>query len=313
MAREFSTLIPGFTHYRCIHCGARDDRFRSGCPTCGTRGTMRPWREGLALPKDASGGSASVAAGSGLPEGRVEEIAVVEQPKHSTGLDEFDAVLDGGYDPGYVWLVGGTAGAGKSTCMLQIAGSGDWGGAALYVSGEESQSRLSKRARRLGFGPGKAPHLYLMAGTVIEDIIEAADRRRARFIVIDSIQTMTTRQVKKHAKHPTTMSRVLQLLCEDLRDERRVVAAISQITKEEEFAGNMEMQHGPDTLLYFETEGPRGSTIRTVRAYKNRDNATHHLGRFRIGDEGFSAIEVEDESGRDVNGPERGERLPTSR
>ena len=78
------------------------------------------------------------------------EISAQDDDRTECGIDELDRVLGGGIVAGSLVLIGGAPGIGKSTIVMQMADKlGRDGKKVLYVSGEESVSQISMRARRL--------------------------------------------------------------------------------------------------------------------------------------------------------------------
>src|SRR5579875_1761335 len=116
------------------------------------------------------------------------EIRPLAQPRISVGYEEMDRVLGGGLVAGSLILIGGEPGIGKSTLLLQVAGTiAQETGPVLYVSGEESVEQVKMRAERLDIS-GK--RLYLLATIELDGVIEAVQRIKPALVIVDSIQTM---------------------------------------------------------------------------------------------------------------------------
>src|SRR5207245_10972941 len=106
-----------------------------------------------------------------------------------TGLGEVARVLGGGIVRGSCVLLGGDPGIGKSSLLMQASAALAKRGTVLYVSGEESAAQVTMRARRFGIaGDG----ILLLAETDLASVIEAIHRTRPAFVVVDSIQTMSS-------------------------------------------------------------------------------------------------------------------------
>lgn len=73
---------------------------------------------------------------------RLDEISAENTERWELSMHEFSRVLGGGIVPGSIVLVGGDPGIGKSTLLLQAAMEFAEKGNVLYVSGEESGSKL---------------------------------------------------------------------------------------------------------------------------------------------------------------------------
>ena len=93
---------------------------------------------------------------------------------------------------------GGDPGVGKSTLLLQaLAGLSTRGTRCLYVSGEEAASQVSLRGKRIAENcPGgmNPDNLLLLADTRTEKIIKALIQVQPEVAVIDSIQTIHTKE-----------------------------------------------------------------------------------------------------------------------
>jgi DNA repair protein RadA/Sms len=109
----------------------------------------------------------------------------------STGLAAFDRVLGQGIVPGAALLVGGEPGIGKSTLLLQMAGSvAAAGRVAVYLSGEESLSQIKIRAERLEL---LHDNLYALASSRIEDIFPLLEGNAPpALLILDTVQTLTS-------------------------------------------------------------------------------------------------------------------------
>ena len=104
-----------------------------------------------------------------------------------TGFSEVDNVLGGGFIVGSIVLLGGEPGIGKSTLTLQIVDKIE--GAVLYVSGEESADQINGRAKRLGL---KLNGLSFLETSSLEDILATLNKERPNFVVVDSIQVISS-------------------------------------------------------------------------------------------------------------------------
>src|SRR5688500_19774944 len=98
--------------------------------------------------------------GNIVPTPRLRDIRTSAGRRLKTGIKEFDFVLGGGIVPGSMILVGGEPGIGKSTLLLQVAGTlQEAGHKTLYVSGEESALQVKLRAERLEGSDRKSTRL----------------------------------------------------------------------------------------------------------------------------------------------------------
>ncbi|MDX1439976.1 MAG: ATPase domain-containing protein, partial [Rubricoccaceae bacterium] len=132
-----------------------------------------------------NGGNRSGVYGSVRPQ-RLGDVAMAEQPRLKTGMEEFDRVVGGGILRGSLTLVAGDPGIGKSTLMTEL-GRHLSDHKILYVTGEESAQQVKLRARRLDIDPDS---FYLFPETNVEAILAAAHDIQPDVMVVDSIQTV---------------------------------------------------------------------------------------------------------------------------
>ena len=110
----------------------------------------------------------------------------------SSGISELDRVLGGGVMRPSSVLVGGEPGIGKSTIMIQMLSALSEHSSVLYVSGEESPSQVKMRAERLGLDTTR---IDVFCDTRLEALTETIESRRPGYIVVDSLQTLSSSSV----------------------------------------------------------------------------------------------------------------------
>lgn len=266
--------------YVCASCGAVSSMMTGKCSVCGAWGAMM--QESAPSVHAAKGGAGSTA--------EIVSAIDVEPPERvSSGIDEFDRVLGGGFVPGGVVLLGGQPGIGKSTLLLQSAGlMANAGVNVLYISGEESAAQVALRARRLG---ALSQNLRLFCGSDAESALNAA--KECGFFVLDSVQAMRVSDGGESAQgwagSPNQVRAVAQLVVDTAKSLGIPVVLVGHITKEGRLAGPMLLEHMVDTVLTFTGEGY--SSYRMLRAQKNRYGNTDELGVFEMGERGLSAVE----------------------
>jgi DNA repair protein RadA/Sms len=269
------------TQFVCAECGGSTAKWAGRCPQCGAWNTLQEARV------EARGAAASrfapLAAAGGVQ--RLDEVVAAEEPRFTTGADEFDRVLGGGLVPGSVVLIGGDPGIGKSTLLLQALAHLSQSLPVLYVSGEESAAQVAMRARRLGVDGGKVP---LLPEIGLERIVAAVEASKPAVVVIDSIQTLYTEQLQSA---PGSVAQVRDCAAQLTRMAKQTgvaVVMIGHVTKEGTLAGPRVLEHMVDTVLYF--EGDTHSSYRLVRAFKNRFGAVNELGVFAMTDRGLRGV-----------------------
>jgi DNA repair protein RadA/Sms len=184
-----------------------------------------------------------------------------------------------------VTLLGGDPGIGKSTLLLQVAGHVAGTEPVLYASGEESVDQVGGRARRLGVaGAG----LAVVTENDLESILTLTAQRKARLLVVDSIQTVQLGTLNASAGAVTQLRECAAELVRFAKSSGTAVMLIGHVTKEGAIAGPRMLEHLVDTVLYFESDA--GSRFRIVRATKNRFGAANELGFFAMTEAGLREI-----------------------
>src|SRR5439155_326899 len=225
--------------------------------------------------------------GRGLARARREPIALDAVPSDAeqrlaTGIGEFDRVLGGGIVRGSLVLLGGDPGIGKSSLLMHASAALATRGTVLYVSGEESAAQTKIRARRFGIsGEG----ILLLAETDLGSVIEAVRRVRPSFVVVDSIQTMSSDAIASAAGGVSQLRECTARLLELAKGEDVPIFLVGHVTKEGAVAGPRVLEHIVDAVLYL--EGERFHAFRILRATKNRFGSTDEVGVFELGETGL--------------------------
>lgn len=268
------------SHYQCGACGAVHNKWAGQCSECGTWNTI----EEIASLSSTSIGSRFTGLGAPQPVQSLAEIALAEEKRTRSGVDELDRVLGGGIVPGSMVLIGGDPGIGKSTLLLQTM-------AAiprlkcLYVSGEESAQQISLRAHRLGLSKLK---LRLLTETGVEAILATTRQEQPQIMVIDSIQTLFTGTLQSAPGSVAQVRECAAMLVRYAKQTNTTVFLVGHVTKEGALAGPRVLEHMVDTVLYF--EGDPGGRYRMLRAVKNRFGAVNELGVFAMTEKGLKTV-----------------------
>ena len=182
------------TVFTCQECGYQSPKWLGKCPDCqqwnsfSEEETIKPSK---AAPKSISG-----------RESKPKTINEVEHEtvhRFQTRIGEFDRVMGGGVTIGSLTLIGGEPGIGKSTLLMEVCGKllNEYGKEKiLYVSGEESESQVAQRSKRLGVNNDG---FYIYNETSWQKIIEQVKDLKPKFLVLDSIQTTHSNQVESAA------------------------------------------------------------------------------------------------------------------
>lgn len=278
------------TRYRCTACGHDVAKWMGKCPSCNAWNTMEEYT--------AHGGSKAsrprVALSSTTAPVRLSDVDTESggEVRVRTGLQQLDEVLGGGLVAGSLVLVGGDPGVGKSTLLLMAMERFSRRGLyVLYVSGEESVRQIRLRAQRLGI---EGRHLHLLAHTDFEQIEAAARRLKPRVLVVDSVQTVQLPHLESIAGSVTQVREVAHRAMVFAKTSGTAVLLVGHVTKSGNLAGPKVLEHFVDTVLHFEGDGR--TSLRVLRAVKNRFGPAGELGMFEMSDAGL--VEVPDASAR---------------
>lgn len=144
-----SSMAKTTTVYECSNCHTQSPVKMGKCPRCGSWGTMEARTE-----EKPSVAKATRRALESTVVQSLSEVTSAGISRVTSGLEEVDRVLGGGWVPGGVLLLAGEPGIGKSTLLLQLAHHATHASrSVLYVAGEESLSQVKMRAERLNVAP----------------------------------------------------------------------------------------------------------------------------------------------------------------
>lgn len=216
---------------------------------------------------------------------RMADVTLQEDIRLTSGLPELDRVLGGGIIMGSAILIGGDPGIGKSTILLQAIAHLSQTLKVLYVTGEESPQQVTLRSRRLGLPEN---HLWLLADTQVENILNHVQKEKPRIIVIDSIQTMYTALLSSVPGSVGQVRESAMQLVNYAKQTQTALFLVGHVTKEGSIAGPRVLEHMVDTVLYF--EGEQDSPYRMLRAVKNRFGAVNELGIFAMTEKGLREV-----------------------
>ena len=192
-------------------------------------------------------------------------------------------VLGGGIVRGSLVLLGGEPGIGKSTLMLQLGLS--VASKTLYVSGEESEQQIKRRAERIG---EITANCFILAETSLENIFKEIQRVDPEIVIIDSIQTLYSNEVESATGSISQVKQCTAELQRFAKETGKPVFLIGHITKDGMIAGPKVLEHMVDTVLQF--EGDRHMTYRIVRTIKNRFGSTSELGIYEMLSDGLREV-----------------------
>lgn len=277
MSRAGVTRKP---QYCCTECGTTSVRWVGRCNECQTWGSIAE-----------VGAVSSARAVAPAPVTRaarpIAELDPEEARARPTGVAELDRVLGGGLVPGSVVLLAGEPGVGKSTLLLEVAhrfaASSDQH--ALVVTGEESPAQVRLRAERTG---SLHPRLYLAAENDLGAILSHLEAVRPGLLVVDSVQTISSDACDGAAGGVPQIRAVAGALIAVAKQRGIATVLVGHVTKDGSIAGPRVLEHLVDVVLHF--EGDRHSSLRLVRATKNRFGAADEVGCFEMREDGIVGL-----------------------
>ena len=263
--------------HRCSECGTSVAKWVGQCPECQAWGTIA--EVGTTRVRVVAGPVSSPA----LLIGDVDAEAARSRP---TGEPELDRVLGGGLVPGAVVLLAGEPGAGKSTLSLAVAARCAKAGApTLYVTGEESAAQVRLRAGRTG---AVAEHLWVAAENDLGAVLAHVEAVRPSLLIVDSVQTIATPDAEGTAGGVTQVRAVASALISVAKERGIATVLVGHVTKDGSIAGPRLLEHLVDVVLHF--EGDQHSSLRLLRAVKNRYGAADEIGCFQMTESGIEGL-----------------------
>jgi DNA repair protein RadA/Sms len=271
------------TTFTCQECGYHSAKWLGKCPECGQWNSFteeETIKESKAAPKSISGRESR-------PK-NIDEIETENVERYQTSIGEFDRVMGGGVTLGSLTLIGGEPGIGKSTLLMEVCGKllGNYGKEKiLYVSGEESESQVAQRSKRLGVNN---PNFYIYNETSWQKVLAEVKNLKPKFLVLDSIQTTHSNQVESAAGTLTQIREVTYELMNFAKAYDLTCFLIGHVTKDGQIAGPKILEHMVDTVIYF--EGDQMGQYRMLRVMKNRFGNTNEVGIFEMQEKGLVEI-----------------------
>ena len=273
--------------YVCQECGFETGKWMGQCPECRSWNTL----EEKKITTPPAGGKVAYArpkVSEGLQQ--LKKVSLQSNDRIVTGMKELNRVLGGGLVRDSITIIAARPGAGKSTLLLQTAQDvAQSGHRVLYVSGEESESQLRRRASRIL----KEIHdnIWVHSTSHLNEVFSAIDMMDPTLIILDSIQTFYLDEYPSRPGSPTQVLECTNAIMKIAKDPNhpRAVLMAGQLTKEDELAGVRALEHMVDTVLYMEADA--AEELRTLSAAKNRFGSTGEMGFFTMEESGLQTIE----------------------
>ena len=270
----------------CQNCGYETASYLGKCPDCGRFSTFV--EEIIQEKSEVKSKNSSMNIGSieTFSYTKINEVKVDTSIRITSGMEEFDRVLGGGFVEGSLCLLAGDPGIGKSTLILQTAKNiASQNKKILYICAEESTSQVKLRAERLN---ANSENIYVTQQNCLEEIIKQIENLKPEFLVVDSIQSVFSAQILSTTGSVSQIRECTNILMRIAKQFNVTTVIIGHVTKEGNIAGPKVLEHMVDCVLNF--EGEKYKTTRILRGIKNRFGAVSEVGVFNMEDIGLVEI-----------------------
>lgn len=270
--------------YVCNNCGAQYSSWQGRCAQCGEWNTITEEVQITAV--SGTGLNKKAGVGAALSPQGISASAKQAETRLVTGIADVDTVLGGGIVAGSVNLIAGQPGIGKSTLLLQLASLVAARHKVLYVSGEESEHQVGMRAQRLGLAGAKG--LQLATSNIAEDVAATVATSDYDFVVVDSIQTMTVKEVASAPGSVSQITNSTAVLVAAAKASNTALFVVGHVTKEGSIAGPKVLEHIVDVVLQLEGDAYGG--FKVLRAVKNRFGPTSEAAILEMDEKGLHPV-----------------------
>lgn len=281
----------------CKSCGNEYPRWQGQCFACKEWNTIDEQKVSVALnPRINKRQEKGWVQGSDLF--RFKDIKETNTTFcRKTNIPELDKVLGGGIFEGAVILLGGEPGIGKSTLLSQVSGKiSEYfkheedeffveNENILYISGEETESQIKKRNKRLGINED---NLLGYAETNVNRIIDKIRELKPALVIVDSINLIYDDSLQSNVGSVSQIRECTALLVNVAKSNKIPIILICHVTKDGDFSGPKILEHMVDTTLMF--EAGESQIYRFLRSAKNRFHTANELGMFEMTDKGLVSI-----------------------
>lgn len=237
---------------RCKRCGDILKRDRKKCQSCGF------W----AVPV------VHVEEGDGTV--LLSDASILDVKRITTG--PWDKCFGGGIVLTSVILLGGAPGAGKSTMSLQLADviCKLQNREICYIAAEETKAEIRERARRLGLRNMNKIRMIPVKDGYNGNIGTTIMTRKPCAVIVDSLPGFTD--------DPEEAVRLCKAFKDYAIELNGPILVIDHVTKSDDFAGLMKLQHAVDGLftLYPRIKGDADGK-RVMKTIKNRFGANEEV------------------------------------
>lgn len=262
--------------YVCQQCGYKSSEYLGKCPQCDS------WNSLVEEVEESQKSQRVIKSQSKTEIINLADIKQINFKRLTTKLGEFDRCLGEGIVLGSINLISGEPGIGKSTLLTQLALNIE---NTLYVAGEESAQQIKLRVDRIKLNA----RLSVLSETDVDMVIQAIVQIKPALVIIDSIQTLETRDLESIAGSIGQVRECAQRLQKIAKQTHIPIFLVGHVTKEGVIAGPKALEHMVDVVLSL--EGDSLSQFRILRSNKNRFGPTDEVGVFEMGDFGMKEVQ----------------------
>lgn len=282
--------------FRCETCGARDECWRSSCPSCLAEASFVEY---LYVPPPLPPKAPTLADAPRMEGRRV-----------STGMEGVDRVLGKDFRTGVmglhvpsVVLFGGPPGCGKTTLLTKIlAALVDADERALYASSEQPLDEVRENMERMGY-ERYLDRINAWYSTRYDEIIAQIHAHDPTIVIIDSLNELVDPSARDVQANLIQMMNGFK---EEAFAHKRGIFVISHMNKDNEITGAKRVQHIASTVMMIE----KREKYRMISCpTKHRFGSSEEVAWFMMGENGLvesdapekpgsGAYSVEDAPGR---------------
>lgn len=272
--------------YRCTNCDEMHIAWSGKCSNCGTWNSLEEVQVEKGNKRSQNLSMTPKVVGKSK---RLKDVNIDTSKRLLTGIEEFDRTIGGGLVRDSVSILTARPGVGKSTLLLELANTlSKKDIKIMYISGEESESQIKQRASRI---MDEIPeNIYIFSTNSMNQAISEIEDLNPQVVFLDSIQTLYLEQHSQRAGSPTQTIECANAFVDICKNPSKPRAGImiGHMTKNDQLAGLMTLEHLVDTVLFL--EGDADSSLRVLRTTKNRFGYTGEIGLFNMSDQGLKEV-----------------------
>jgi predicted ATP-dependent serine protease len=217
---------------------------------------------------------------------KVERKPYLRSP---TGIEGLDKVLGGGLAEGYVVMLAGPPGAGKSTIFTQASSSIQekgmhYGDGVAYGGSEEDEEAIIETADRVS----KA-NFKIALSTSCNEMIRLLDDTYSHTWVIDSLMNITVDELDGEPGSPSQVIGCSSMLYHRAHAtgqfsgmSKRSIMIVAHGTKDGSMAGPLKALHSVDGAMIYEHVDPDGNADKKIPPWFPIEDQSKPTGYVRI-------------------------------